>query len=293
VGITFGDYLRAIVTADHDLNPDDTYGYRLAFVESFRQWGISPKGMRSMSVESLLWPTGDQAMDEAGVAIDNAEMNALVAVERAADDYKGLTATKRRGRRVRLRPWDLDSNRYNTWEGVEKNSAALWAWLVNGPGKKLAPAIGIVLDNAIKNRQTIFRSPTTPGALAVEVHSVRTALRRTVRGATVSDLVVEITQRRRGYFDAAKQAAMDKGAGQPPDNGDFRYRAGCTLLIDPQTMTVRRVIKTAGDIADNGQLDRVRRFLAGDLVPNNAFERARAAMTAREPFALLHRDGEA
>src|SRR6187402_2039954 len=84
-------------------------------------------------------------------------------------------------------------------------------WLAKGPGRKLAPAIGIVLDDKIKNRQTIFRSPTTPGALAVEVHSVRTALRRTARGGTVSDLVVEITQRRRGYFDAEQQAAMDKG----------------------------------------------------------------------------------
>jgi hypothetical protein len=232
-------------------------------------------------------------MDEAGVAIDNKEMNTLVSEERVADNYQGLTATKRRNRRVRLRPWNLDGNRYKTWEGVEDNRAALWAWLVNGPGRKLAPAIGIVLDNAVKNRQTIFRSPTTPGALAVEVHSVRTALRRTARGATVSDLVVEITQRRRGYFDAAKQAAMDKGPGQPPDDGDFRYRAGCTLLIDPQTMTVRRVIKTGGDVADNGELERVRRFLTGDLEPNNAFDSARASMRAREPFALLHRDGGA
>ena len=59
VGITFGDYLRAIVTADHDLNPDDVYGYRLAFIESFRAVGEStPEGMRSMSIEGLLWPTG-------------------------------------------------------------------------------------------------------------------------------------------------------------------------------------------------------------------------------------------
>jgi hypothetical protein len=292
VGITFGDYLRAIVTADYDVNPDDIYGYRLAFVESFRQWGISPKGMRSMSVESLMWPTGEEAMDEARVSMDSAEMDALFKVERDAGDYQGLSA-KKRGRTIRLRPWDLDSNRYNTWEGVEENSAALWAWLVKGPGKKLAPAIGIVLDDNIKDRQTIFRSPTTPGALAIEVHSVRTALRRTARGGTVSDLVVEITQRRRGYFDPTKQEAKDKGPASPSDDGDFRFRAGCTLLIDPQTMTVRRVIKTAGDIADNDELKRVRRFLTGDLEPGNAFDRARAAMTAREPFALLHRDGEA
>ncbi|MET4214483.1 hypothetical protein [Bradyrhizobium sp. LA2.1] len=293
IGITFGDYLRAIVTADNDVNPEDIYGYRLAFVESFRQWGISPKGMRSMSVESLMWPTGDEAMDESGVSMDSAEMNALVAEERDAGDYQGLADTRKRGKRFRLRPWDLDSNRYKTWEGVDENSAALWAWLVKGPGRKLAPAVGIVLDDRIRDRQTIFRSPTTPGALAVEVHSVRTALRRTARGSTVSDLVVEITQRRRGYFDAAKQAAMDRATAPPRDDGDFRYRAGCTLLIDPQTMSVRRVIKTAGDIADNGELERVRRFLTGHLEPGNAFERARAVMKAREPFALLHRDGEA
>lgn len=294
VGITFGDYLRAIVTADHDLNPDDTYGYRLAFVESFRQWGISPKGMRSMSVESLLWPTGDAAMEEARVVIGNAEMNALLSEERAADDYQGLTEIKKRGRRFRLRPWDLDSNRYKVWQGVESNSIALWAWLVKGPGRKLAPAIGIELDGTIKDRRTIFRSPSTPGALAVEVHSVRTALRRTPRGATVSDLVVEITQRRRGHYDADRQLQLDTGKIplKDNDNGDFRYRAGCTLLIDPQTMNVRRVIRTAGTVADNIQLGRVRDFLTGALEPSNAFDWARSAMKVREPFALLHRDGE-
>lgn len=104
---------------------------------------------------------------------------------------------------------------------------------------------------------------------------------------------MEITQRRRGYFDAEQQAAMDKGPGQPPDNGDFRYQTGCTLLIDPQTTAVRRVIKTAGDIADSSELERVRRFLTGDLEPGNAFEGGRAALKAREPFELLHREGEA
>jgi hypothetical protein len=54
VGITFGDYLRAIVTADHDLNPDDELGYRVAVVESFRQWGINPRDIRSMSSEGLM-----------------------------------------------------------------------------------------------------------------------------------------------------------------------------------------------------------------------------------------------
>jgi hypothetical protein len=56
VGITFGDYLRGIITADHDINPEDEFGYRLGFIESFRQWGIYPRGMRTMSAEGLMWP---------------------------------------------------------------------------------------------------------------------------------------------------------------------------------------------------------------------------------------------
>ena len=109
----------------------------------------------------------------------------------------------------------------------------------------------------------------------------------------LSDLVVEITQRRRGYFEREKQAQMDAGPPLPArERGDFLYRAGCTLLMDPRTMNVRRVIRTPGTIADNRQLERVRRFLVEGLEPVNAFARARDVVDAREPFALLHREAE-
>ena len=64
VGITFGAYLRAIVTADHDMNPIDQQNWRLAFIESFREWGISPRGARSMAEDSLLWPTEQDVISE-------------------------------------------------------------------------------------------------------------------------------------------------------------------------------------------------------------------------------------
>ncbi|HLM02007.1 MAG TPA: hypothetical protein VK400_13205, partial [Pyrinomonadaceae bacterium] len=53
--ITFGDYLRAIITSDMDLVPDDVRNYRIAFIEAFRRRGIYPRDIRSLSVESLLW----------------------------------------------------------------------------------------------------------------------------------------------------------------------------------------------------------------------------------------------
>ena len=56
VGITFGDYLRAILTADYDLVPDDSFNYRLAFAAGFRRFGIYPAGVGTLSVDTLLWP---------------------------------------------------------------------------------------------------------------------------------------------------------------------------------------------------------------------------------------------
>jgi len=55
VDLNFGDYLRAIITADVAIVPTDEKGYRIAFLESFRARGIYPQGVRSMSVDSLIW----------------------------------------------------------------------------------------------------------------------------------------------------------------------------------------------------------------------------------------------
>ena len=55
VDITFGDYLRALVTADRDAVVVDDVGYRTALINAFRARGIRPKGVLSYSEESLVW----------------------------------------------------------------------------------------------------------------------------------------------------------------------------------------------------------------------------------------------
>ena len=42
IDLTFGEYLRALITADRDLVPDDQDGYRVAFIAAFRERGIYP-----------------------------------------------------------------------------------------------------------------------------------------------------------------------------------------------------------------------------------------------------------
>ena len=50
-----GEYLRAVLTADRDLVPDDPWAYREARIDAFRNHGIYPSGVTSLFEDALLW----------------------------------------------------------------------------------------------------------------------------------------------------------------------------------------------------------------------------------------------
>ena len=337
VGITFGDYLRAIVTADYDLNPDDPDNYRLSFVENFRRWGISPRGMLSMSVESLLWPTGadlEQDMEASKLPdLEDAELEQLIERSQSilSSAVKALftgtqspasvppggsasktaaaqnSATNAAGQGASDQPsdnpkrpkqpkepklsWDLESNRRDTWNAIDGPCQIMWHWLILGEGQQFLSAFGLVAE-PVPGKNTVYRSKSRPQEFAVSVQSVRSALRRSPRGGSQQVLVVEVTQRRRGYFDEERQKKMDSCTVLLPreQNGDFKFRSGCTLLIDPKTMEVRRVIRNSGNITDDEALNEMRRYLTEKLRRANAFNGIDKVLYAKEPFALLHNE---
>ena len=55
VGMTFGDYLRAMITADYDLVPDDPWDYRGALIDAFWRRDIYPRSANHLSQDALLW----------------------------------------------------------------------------------------------------------------------------------------------------------------------------------------------------------------------------------------------
>jgi hypothetical protein len=59
VDVSFGDFLRALLTADCDLIPDDDLGYRDILIEAFRRRGIRPVDVASFSEEALVWQPGE------------------------------------------------------------------------------------------------------------------------------------------------------------------------------------------------------------------------------------------
>lgn len=56
VDITFGDFLRAMMTADRDFYPNDTDGVRDALMQAFRLRGIVAEDATYFSEDSLCWP---------------------------------------------------------------------------------------------------------------------------------------------------------------------------------------------------------------------------------------------
>jgi hypothetical protein len=276
VDITFGDFLRGVITADLDFSPDDRESFRIVFIESFREWGIYPRGISSMGVDALAWPSGEELLEElraAGSPVHASE-DLQVQLGQFVEDAS--------------RNWNLESDRFKVWQDFDRVHKRLWAWLREGDslGRDYARLFGLVIDGAAAP-PTVARG--VDGDPAVEIHAVRPTVRRTAAGMVSTDLVIEITQRRDGYLDEDEQKKRDSGEprrGKP----DFMYRAGATILIDPSTSEVRRVITTPGTIADDEGLDRVRRFLRGDDRLGNAFDDG-PAMSLRdrqEPFALLH-----
>lgn len=64
VDITFGDYLRALVTADLEISPADEFCERAAMIEAFRIRGIYPDNVTSLAEESLLWERVEEKWDD-------------------------------------------------------------------------------------------------------------------------------------------------------------------------------------------------------------------------------------
>jgi hypothetical protein len=62
VDVTFGDFLRALVTADVEIAPRDVYGQRAIIVDAFRRRGIHPVNVPSLAELSLIWDPPDGKM---------------------------------------------------------------------------------------------------------------------------------------------------------------------------------------------------------------------------------------
>ncbi|HEX9117913.1 MAG TPA: hypothetical protein VGA61_17730 [Anaerolineae bacterium] len=257
VDLTFGDYLRALITADYDLVRDDDLGYRLAVVEAFREYGIYPHDVRSLSVDSLLWQPSDPLSRHEPVLPGIAKMRQLI------------------------EPLALGADR----AALHAQQEAACAMLHERLRQRVAELSGLGLN--------VDRLLRPDGQVSFEVHSVRPARRVGPDGQTLTDLVIEITQWRRGYFDPAIQDRADKADREkvvdpslPPC--DFRFRGGTTLLVEMHTGEVRYAV--VKNVMSATRLAQQRAFRSGQAATSlRATYFSGLQEGKKEPFAFLHR----
>lgn len=253
VEVTFGDYLRAIITADFDLFEYDDRNYRIAFIEAFRRRGIYPRAVRTLSVESLRWPL----------------------ISEIHPFFRPMA--------TRLREF-ADQTIYSTnrewiFLKTQKMHVELHQW-INEAAVSNPDILGYLTGVRFQFGLDGLRGKRVP---FFEVHNLRPIRRVGLDGTTLNQLMLSIVQTRELPLDP-----KDKKR-----SGMFRFRGGCTLILDLREggLQLRYAIKK--DIADEIRLELRRRYNRS-LMDEGSL---RATYFNRlsdfeEPFALLHRGFE-
>jgi hypothetical protein len=172
---------------------------------------------------------------------------------------------------------------------MRHNARVVHEWLSHYCHPSEANELGLALGADAP--WSLYRQGQRP---TVEVHAVRLARRGRPDGGQSMHVVIEILQRRRGYLDPERQLQIDQQRRPSPDDpGDFTFRGGCTLLVDPATCAVRYAVTK--HILSAKRLEQQRQFQSsnGATLRATYFGDARRGESLREPFAMLHRPLEA
>ena len=271
VDMTFGDYLRAMVTADFDMVPNDRYGYRVALIESFRRRGILPKGLRTLSEEQLRWPFARM------------------------QDYDGWSALTEVAEKIRSQ---ITDTLYIRDRAVLFDKLRAARAVAHDDLEQAMSGTANVPHRPEFNRVTglnIWRSTNLEGLAtgkdglpSFEVHALRPALRVSPEGTIMKQLIMILTQHRR--------VAIDPNV---PGSPTFEFRGGSTLIFDLEGEKPSLRYAVTRPIDSEERLSEIRAYWSrkGEerLTLRETYFGARARGVAggleEEPFCLLHSEG--
>ena len=295
VDLTFGDYLRALITADSDMVDNDQYGYRVAFVEAFQKRGISVAGINTMAVESLRHPLHDthslahnelmekrhrllaKFLQEVKSQIAYAKSRAEL-YEKTLDVINGIRRTPARVKQSRK------SEKAPLLRGLNKSlNELLQSFLIanddrtSNQNRHLQELTGLMfpgsdqtgtkteIRNACENQGLEYGYLTGKYASYV-IDKVWLANRAAPDGRILDHVIVTLVQKRGVFFerDALTETWKIKGyfvddhtpPKKRPENSII-FRGGCTLIFDLEKQQLRYAIKK--DIDDKARM--LRQFL--------------------------------
>ncbi len=321
VDVTYGDYVRGLITADVNMVHNDQRHYRVAIISSLRDWGIYPRDVRTLSVESLLWntPTPEEQRllqkvlppismlrtmaDANDIADEGWEILGRLGCEPlgGGQDYgsqgrrvpPSLEEVLEAGERLmqaylHVSPNGLSQShaaRAATRRRNEYLRERQFAWYLHA---FLVAKTRTITAHAERQRLSDLLGIDFYSDTKFEVHAIRPAVRVLPNGRTKTDLVVMLTQR------TIQTVHPDDGMDEPLH---YRFRGGATLLIEPELGQVRYCITKK--IQSESRRQRQEAFLLARMETEGPDARARYGLwrpdeqkVPQEPFRLLHRGPE-
>ncbi len=257
--ITFGAFLRGLITADVEAVSTDRYGYRTAFLEKFRRRNLLPANLRTVSVESLCWqkPYETGALSWLQDAVDALDMK-----WRGTPDRKSIYYRSR------------------IWCGVFHSQVTQAMSESDEARRAICKALGLQPDLKLYDTNGIERPQSSTTGFTVD--NVRGASRVSPEGNIIEEIIITLTQRKPIFYDPGNPAA-----------GFFWYRGGSTVIINPNNRAGDAELKyvISKSMMRPERLEAEREFRTN---PPTSSQRGLyfgdSGLASREPFAALHRD---
>ena len=273
IDISFGSYLRALITADLDIAPEDENGYRLALIEAFRARGIFPHRVNTLSVESLRWDRPQFTRRE------ERAINWLA--KKLKPDIRELVETRDREKLYKhSKKAKALLNRLLMGKERTFLRDAQWENFLNKLGLTARP-VSMLFDKDSGNIRFLNQEGKVNNAYVprIEVHTLRPAFRAGREGRQIEQVVVTFTQR------------VEADIGQDGEKKSMVFRGGCTLILSLGNLNeVEYVI--AKNITSYRRFREQAKYLNGEDECGTEPSMSLYADGSREPrlnFNLLHR----
>jgi hypothetical protein len=327
IDLTFGDYLRAIITADVDIVVDDNRDYRLAFIDAFRKRGIYAEDIKTLSVDSLQYP-----LLNLGFMIDKdgkLDQKSYLQNKEMTNDTKKLLGIINNFLREYASAVQYEQNRSIIYEITKKYIAGYYddpdniiLGLHRRLGLKFRGSLDFSRITGLAFINNYFQigvpesSAKNYDGPSFQIQNLRLISRVGPSGNQVNEVIFSLIQRsgvvfKEGEFEKHYQPNLSNGKPvgndqknieQPLPKDGFEFRGACTLIFDLDSLQLKYAIsKPLIDVQhfDEGGVIRINmkrlknqyafQYEESDTDVNEFAQYfGNGVHTHTEPFAFLH-----
>jgi hypothetical protein len=257
VDMNYGDYLRALITADTELVGDDKYNYRVAFINAFRKRGIFPEGLPNLSVETVCYSHEDD--------YDNKQLFEGKTIEFFREFKEKLGYVTDRRKIYELTEAFITGTAISGKAG-DRRVKGLHDYLFNNKGvvqnaRRYEDLTGLVFSSQF-GKLGIGQSVAYGRGPSIQIHSLRIHNRISPDGNIQNQLIMTLAQRAQVQVREKNGALhfdpVDRQNAKENRRESMTFRGGCTLIFDLNELklkhAIRKPIFDPCDIGINGRL---------------------------------------